>query len=564
MIKPDVKSINPIITNTLYKFEIQINHSQQPIPVHISSDISIISNTSNTPIYVSIMVDNYYLSVHPTDNIVDLYYKDDNSGRQKWIMESDSIVLYGGRNDLLKYLGVVDDKLYLFYNECKYTKYTLSNNVISFNRHMSPVPIYNSYISSLKPSILTLPINIEDFKFEYIPYIPYNLPQNIIINNYYLSVHPTDNKVDLYYTDDNSGRQKWILKLITINTCIDDSDNKSDISDLSDTSLDFNYVVKNSFNFTFQLILYGGRSDNKKYINYVNNKFVLYNSGDFSIWKMINNIPQPISSSASASTSTSVPSISTSTHIHMPYISSSTSTSTSTSTSSSSNKVALLLRGHVRNGFDNSHIRDFVIDLKRKYDVTLFVHTWNVKEANKSWRKLTIEKLPIKKEYILNYFGDLLDERNLIIDSDSDLKTKLTGVVRHKKWVSSLPLVLWKYMWWGINRGIDMINSNGIKYNAVLNTRLDIFNVPMNNLDFSQRSKYIDMVGVALTTKCDIKFVTPHNGIGIDNYYVGSQESITKLIKEFNFNLDNILPNIDPYQEKTVYNVANNIFDNIL
>jgi len=36
------------------------------------------------------------------------------------------------------------------------------------------------------------------------------------------------------------------------------------------------------------------------------------------------------------------------------------------------------------------------------------------------------------------------------------------------------------------------------------------------------------------------------------------------LVKEFNFNLDKILPNINPHQEKSVYNVDIQLFDNVI
>jgi hypothetical protein len=104
-----------------------------------------------------------------------------------------------------------------------------------------------------------------------------------------------------------------------------------------------------------------------------------------------------------------------------------------------------------------------------------------------------------------------------------------------------------------------MING----YDIIINTRLDIFTLPYNNLDFNNREKYLNMVEECILNKCDIKFMYKQNNIGIDNYYLGKSECIKNIASDFNYNLDSILEYIDPYQEKTVYIHAHKLFDNI-
>ena len=61
----------------------------------------------NTPI--NILYDDKYLSSAEIENMVDFYTMDDNSGRQKWIIEQENdnyyIRLYFERFDKKQYLG---------------------------------------------------------------------------------------------------------------------------------------------------------------------------------------------------------------------------------------------------------------------------------------------------------------------------------------------------------------------------------------------------------------------------------------------------------------------------
>ena len=491
------------LNESICYINVKINPNNPNNPINIPNNINNNEYEDNDEIFnINDINDNYFLSVHEHDNLVDMYHIDDNSGRQKWIIGDDYIELYSGRHDNSKYLGIYDDKFYLFYKKCKYTKCTLLEDIKSYNdvnidseilisnikyivyerqRNIVVNTFDNKYNKHHKHHKNVRELRINDFKFDI---IPFNVPQNIIISEYYLSTHIYKNIVDLFYMDDNSGRQKWIIELNN------DTENKADKE----------YIMNE-----FYIKLVGGRSDFRKYLGYsiFNETFLLYNNKENNLWTINSEGNVLLKNMHNINNINNINNIDNMHNIMHNNV--------------SNTKIAILLRGHVRNGFDNSMIKDYIIELQNLYNIDLFIHTWDVKEANRSWRKLTIPKEIISKKTITNYFGNIINPNNIIIDSDVNLRPKLTGTIRHKNWKTSLPLISWKYMWWGINRGLEMING----YDIIINTRLDIFTLPYNNLDFNNREKYLNMVEECILNNCDIKFMYKQNNIGIDNYYLG-------------------------------------------
>lgn len=75
---------------------------------------------------------NHYLSAHSCYNLVDVFFRDDNSGRQKWVVEQEGgyhhIRISGGRNNDSKYLGCPNKNniVYLYPYKNDFTK--MENN----------------------------------------------------------------------------------------------------------------------------------------------------------------------------------------------------------------------------------------------------------------------------------------------------------------------------------------------------------------------------------------------------------------------------------------------------
>jgi len=88
----------------------------------------------NNPL--NIIHNNKYLSIHSSFNLIDFYGIDDDSGRQKWIIETDDnennifyIKSLYNREDNNKYLGCPNksNNVFLYNDKNIYTKWNIDN-----------------------------------------------------------------------------------------------------------------------------------------------------------------------------------------------------------------------------------------------------------------------------------------------------------------------------------------------------------------------------------------------------------------------------------------------------
>lgn len=414
----------------------------------------------NNDIY-NITINHYFLSTNINNNNVDLYYK--NGNNQQWKINNLEISTLLSK----KYLGMKDYKLILFDKKNPNENYIKSINYIEkyieFNNQR--FVLNNNYTEIPKDNIIQ---------------------NNIKFDNYFLSVHENENIVDLYYIDDNSGRQQWIFNNDSIE-------------------------------------LRKGRNDTKRYLVINNNKMLL-SSIKYGIWTLNKN------------------NIWTFSHEY-----------------EKKERIALLLRGHIRNAFSNDNLYNFLGKIKSKYDVDIYIVCWDISESNKSWRKLDNNKRQINIQTINSYMRDI-DIYKISILSDKNIK--LNGYLRHYNWKSSLPLSCWKNMWFGINSGIEFISSNNDNrnYDYILNTRFDLFTVPYNNLNYENVDNYVDIIKHCIDNNTEFTFLRKENNIGVDNFYIGKYNCMKQLVNEFNSKLDNILNRFTfKYQETLVFDIANEI-----
>lgn len=110
----------------------------------------------------------------------------------------------------------------------------------------------------------------------------------------------------------------------------------------------------------------------------------------------------------------------------------------------------LILRGHIRNSFENKLLYEFV---KKIYllepNLSIYIHTWNIIQNDISWRKdIKKKNINVNIEMITLYFGDLSHLiKYIMIDDDKNIKIngKLTGNVSS----GGMPLIGWKNYWYG-------------------------------------------------------------------------------------------------------------------
>lgn len=220
--------------------------------------------------------------------------------------------------------------------------------------------------------------------------------------------------------------------------------------------------------------------------------------------------------------------------------------------------MILLLRGHIRNSFDNKNLYNLVKQIyKNNINLEIYIHTWSILQNNISWRKIDTRSSEITPEFIYNYFDDLRHIiKHIIIDDDTNIKLigNLTGKIINSK----APVIGWKNYWYGkfqiINHLKSILTTNN---QVIINTRFDILS---NSNNFT--STFIIERIEACKNINFIKniFIKDNLCLGIDNLYIGNIDTQYKLINHFYENLDDILINSDKKiinQEFLVY-IENN------
>ena len=223
--------------------------------------------------------------------------------------------------------------------------------------------------------------------------------------------------------------------------------------------------------------------------------------------------------------------------------------------------MILVIRGHIRNSFENNELYNFVDVLYNIFqDLKIFIHTWSIFSNNISWRDIDINNTIVNEEIIYNYFGSLKTcIKHIIIEDDRDIKLhgNLSGTINN----GPMPIVGWKNYWYGKYKIINYIYNFKYDEEMIVNTRFDIFNNSCSlNLelviDFIKKNKNIKF------NKNIFLFDQEINGI--DNIYVGNIDTMYSLTHKFFYELDDILcKNNDTIcQERLVYRINEDIFKN--
>jgi hypothetical protein len=198
-------------------------------------------------------------------------------------------------------------------------------------------------------------------------------------------------------------------------------------------------------------------------------------------------------------------------------------------------KLAFCIRGHIRNGFKNCALHNYIRQLSAYADVDIYLHTWAETEAKSSYRTLDRSTATaVEESHLVDYFQDCTIKK-IIIQDDSKLKLlgRLEGDIAGV--TSRCPIIAWKRMWAGKAALIKAVPKQG--YERVVNTRYDMFThdvcyTPVKNL-----------LKMTLDAKeLSLKYPTYYRHLrGVDNYYAGSYDVISKITHDFSTSLDAIL-----------------------
>lgn len=224
--------------------------------------------------------------------------------------------------------------------------------------------------------------------------------------------------------------------------------------------------------------------------------------------------------------------------------------------------MILLIRGHIRNSFKTQDLLNLVksiIDICP--NLKIYIHTWNVFANNISWRHINIDNDIVTEDIIYDYFCEIKHFiKHIMIDDDS--KIKLIGNLNGNINNGPMPIIGWKNYWYGKYKIIDYIYTNNFSNleESVINFRFDIFN-NSNNLDNNSIIYFIEN-NIKINFTKNI-FICDTERQGIDNIYIGNINTMYKLIKNFHYDLDNILNihNNTIHQEYLVHRLNSEIFN---
>jgi hypothetical protein len=224
--------------------------------------------------------------------------------------------------------------------------------------------------------------------------------------------------------------------------------------------------------------------------------------------------------------------------------------------------LIVMLRGHIRKSFENDKLYYFIRELMSKYNIYIYIHTWDVIQNNISWRQIEEDNTVVNETMIYKYFRECRSAiKNIIIESDSNINIfgNLIGNICN----TDMPIIGWKNMWCGMNNNINKISQDIPPNIPIVNMRFDLFEVFKGTENQITRKDAIQFIDKRYKDVNSLKnfFYYNDENVGIDNIMIGNILSMYRLINHFYLNLDNIVLKY-PYlknQEFLVFRENNNL-----
>lgn len=153
--------------------------------------------------------------------------------------------------------------------------------------------------------------------------------------------------------------------------------------------------------------------------------------------------------------------------------------------------MKVLIRGHIRNSFDNDTLYQMCKRINDEHGIELYLQTWNVYSNSLSWRPINSDNTVVTKEVIYEYFKDLSPcIKFLQIDSEKYIYFKKTP--EGKVGGSPMPMLGWKYLIYSMFNLVKMVKDNFTITEPIILTRYDINLIPHNNLSIDYILEYIN------------------------------------------------------------------------
>lgn len=210
-------------------------------------------------------------------------------------------------------------------------------------------------------------------------------------------------------------------------------------------------------------------------------------------------------------------------------------------------KIAILIRGHIRNTTSDNDFSDFINELNQLYDIDIYIHTWDQIDANKRW-----DRNDTNNSYSINHVKDIIDKlklpniKNIIIDNDKNIEKQLigntTGYLTNNG-IVNISLIGWKYMWYGQYTCIKSIKTPE-NYDLFLNIRFDYFQVTKKHASYIKSYSKDSIINTIeryfIFNNKHINFLCDIN-ICIDNCFMGDYKNMLDGISHFHLKLDDFI-----------------------
>jgi hypothetical protein len=224
-------------------------------------------------------------------------------------------------------------------------------------------------------------------------------------------------------------------------------------------------------------------------------------------------------------------------------------------------RIALILRGHIRDGFSNDHLSQFLIRISNdpRLCVHLYMQTWEHDEAshNGSWRELgDAVRVPVTSESLRAYIPIPAHGTRIL----TECRTNLVGDVDGK--IGGTSKLGWKWMWLGMFTIMNDIRNGGFAYDSVVSMRFDFFGAYVSGRHISDYGRVIsahDIIEwVVASNSQKISFLSEDACTGVDNCYIGPPDKLFTLCACFHFNLDHTCTEVGSEfnQEKMVFKMS--------
>jgi hypothetical protein len=200
--------------------------------------------------------------------------------------------------------------------------------------------------------------------------------------------------------------------------------------------------------------------------------------------------------------------------------------------------MKIVIRGHIRNSFTTDELYTLLKYLSEKYDIQIYIHTWNKKQTNLSWRTIENDPTEITNDTIKTYFKDLFKfVRGIIIEDDADIE--LYGNLDGKLASSKTSILGWKRYIYGQYRAVKHVYDTSDDTNEfLLNIRFDLFTNSYVH-PYEEITKFVDNnYGI---NHANNVFIRKGHFCGIDNIIIGSIKSQYSLVSTIHLHLDDIL-----------------------